>query len=137
MPVRAKFKVEEVTFTKDGGRIILLPVTGGCPENDAFFKWTPYGKIEIGTINAVAIHQFNAGDEFYVDLTKATSLESYQERVIAEKAELDEKIEKLRAFFTTPLYGGLDSAEQDRLSRQFGFMCSYSAVLEERVSAFS
>lgn len=64
-------------------------------------------------------------------------MQAYQERVISEKAELDEKIEKLRAFFTTPLYGGLDSTEQDRLIRQFGFMCSYSAVLEERVSAFS
>lgn len=37
-------------------------------------------------------------------------MEAYQERVIAEKADLDEKIEKLRAFFTTPLYCGLDSA---------------------------
>lgn len=71
MQVRAKFKVEEVTFTKDGGRIILLPVTSGSPENDEFFKWTPYGKIEIGTINAEAIKQFNPCDQFYVDFTKA------------------------------------------------------------------
>lgn len=64
-------------------------------------------------------------------------MEAYQERVITEKADLDEKREKLRTFFTTPLFGGLDSAEQDRLLRQFGYMCSYSAVLEERIVAFA
>lgn len=64
-------------------------------------------------------------------------MEAHQERVITEKADLDEKIEKLRAFFTTPLFGGLDGAEQDRLSRQFSYMCSYSAVLEERIEAFA
>lgn len=64
-------------------------------------------------------------------------MEVHQERVITEKADLDEKLEKLRTFFTTPLFGGLDSAEQDRLSRQFSYMCSYSAVLEERIAAFA
>lgn len=64
-------------------------------------------------------------------------MEAHQERVITEKADLDEKIEKLRVFFTTPLFGGLDGAEQDRLSRQFSYMCSYSAVLEERIAAFA
>lgn len=64
-------------------------------------------------------------------------MEAHQERVITEKADLDEKLEKLRAFFATPLFGGLDGAEQDRLSRQFSYMCSYSAVLEERIAAFA
>lgn len=63
-------------------------------------------------------------------------MEAHQERVITEKADLDEKIEKLRAFFTTSLFGGLDGEEQDRLSRQFGYMCSYSAVLGERIMVF-
>lgn len=64
-------------------------------------------------------------------------METYQERVIAEKAALDELREKLLAFFTTPLCGSLECAEQDRLSRQFSYMCSYSAVLEERIAAFA
>lgn len=64
-------------------------------------------------------------------------MEAHQERVIAEKAALDEMVMKLRTFFTTALYGDLDSAEQDRLGRQFSYMCSYSAVLEERIAAFA
>jgi hypothetical protein len=64
-------------------------------------------------------------------------MQAHQERVIAEKAALDEKVMKLRTFFTTPLFGGLDGAEQDRLGRQFSHMCSYSAVLEERIAAFA
>lgn len=64
-------------------------------------------------------------------------MQDYQERVVVEKADLDERVAKLRRFFTTPAYAGLDSAEQDRLSRQFGYMCSYSAVLEELIAAFA
>jgi hypothetical protein len=67
--VRAKFIVQEVAQTVQGGKLKLMPVTGGSPENEQFFKWTPYGQIEIGTINPEAIKQFEPGKEFYVDFT--------------------------------------------------------------------
>jgi len=71
MSVRAKFKVEEVTQSTNGHSVRLVPVTGGSPENESFFKWTPWGEIKIGTINADAAKQFQPGQQIYVDFTPA------------------------------------------------------------------
>lgn len=75
MSVRAKFRVTEKELTANGdgeGRVKLEAVTSGSEENDEFFKWTPYGVLDMGTINAQALAQFEEGDEFYVDLVKAS-----------------------------------------------------------------
>lgn len=71
MTVRAKFKVESVTHTANGASVKLQPVTCGSAENEKFFKWTPWGAIEIGTVNAEAAAQFKPGQSFYVDFTPA------------------------------------------------------------------
>lgn len=71
MTVRAKFKVESVTHREQGASIKLQPVTAGSKENEQFFKWTPYGGIDIGTVNPEAAAQFTPGAEFYVDFTPA------------------------------------------------------------------
>lgn len=60
----------------------------------------------------------------------------YQQRVVDEKVELDEKQEKLLAFFNTDLFRGLDQAEKDRLRTQHGVMGVYSEILHQRISAF-
>ena len=65
---RAKFKCTSVTVTEIGSTILLEPVTQGSPENENFFKWTPFGKIEIGTINPSVT--FNPGKEYYVDFNQ-------------------------------------------------------------------
>lgn len=71
--VRAKFKVESYEThldhqSKDELRNIkLTPVTGSSEENKKFFRWTPFGKIEIGTLNPEAWKQFPLGAEVYVD----------------------------------------------------------------------
>jgi hypothetical protein len=70
MNTRAKFICDEVSQTINGGKITLSPVTSGSPENENFFKWTPYGKIEIGTINPEVLKQFVPGMQYYVDFTK-------------------------------------------------------------------
>lgn len=64
-------------------------------------------------------------------------LKPYQERVFAEKAELDEKLTKLVAFFETRSFSILDEAERSRLRCQALFMHGYSSVLGERIAAFS
>ena len=69
--VRAKFKVESVTQSESGASITLKPVTCGGPENEEFFKWTPWGEIKIGTINPDAAAKFAPGDQFFVDFIKA------------------------------------------------------------------
>lgn len=70
--VRAKFKVISVEPTSEGcATIKLSPVIGGSAENDEFYKWTPSGSIELGTVNAAAAAQFAEGKEFFVDFTPA------------------------------------------------------------------
>jgi hypothetical protein len=63
-------------------------------------------------------------------------MQPHQQRVVAEKAELDEKLAKLSTFFNTETFAGLDEAEQERLQRQAGHMAAYSKVLGERIAAF-
>lgn len=60
----------------------------------------------------------------------------HQQRVVDEKAELDEKLEKLIAFFSNPIWATLPSDEQARLSRQSEVMREYSNILGERIAAF-
>ena len=67
--VRAKFKVSSLTQTEHGETIKLEPVRDGSEENKEFFKWTPAGQIEIGTVNSEAAKEFEVGKEFYVDFT--------------------------------------------------------------------
>lgn len=69
--VRCKFKCVEKTENTSGFRVTLEPVTCGSPENEYFFKWTPYGKMEFGTLNEVAASQFTPGKEYYIDISPA------------------------------------------------------------------
>lgn len=80
MTVRAKFYVSEVKQSKNswGGTegdllttIKLAPVSGTSDENKAFFRWTPTGSIDLGTVNPDVVAQMHIGDEFYVDFTPA------------------------------------------------------------------
>ena len=63
-------------------------------------------------------------------------LQPHQQRVVDEKAELDEKLAKLKAFFDTDLFKSLDEDEQERMWRQADHMGDYSSVLGERIAAF-
>ena len=63
-------------------------------------------------------------------------MQPYQARVVEEKAELDEKLAKLQAFLSTPIYQALDSEERIRLQRQSSIMQEYSDILAERIAAF-
>ena len=71
MSVRAKFKCESKTLTVNGAQVTLVPVTTGSKENEEFFKYTPYGKLEVGTINADAAKQIEPGKEYYIDISPA------------------------------------------------------------------
>jgi hypothetical protein len=61
---------------------------------------------------------------------------AYQGRVVAEKAELDERLGKLLSFFQSTTFLSLPEAERSRLRNQARFMDGYSAVLGERIEAF-
>lgn len=64
-------------------------------------------------------------------------MEGFQQRVVDEKAALDDKIEKLSKFSEGDIFDGLPEAEQVRLEHQIEFMGLYSDVLGERIAAFS
>ena len=69
--VRAKFNVVSKKQTVDGVVIEMIPVMATNPENTSFFKWTPFGKLEMGTINPEAAAEFEVGKPYYIDFTKA------------------------------------------------------------------
>lgn len=63
-------------------------------------------------------------------------MEAFQERVIVERQELDDKISCLELFTTSVAFSTLSQAAQERLTRQLRLMREYSAVLAERIAAF-
>jgi hypothetical protein len=64
-------------------------------------------------------------------------MRQYQERVIAERTELQVRYTRLTAFFDSMLYATLPIAEKDRLQRQSAVMMAYLAILDERIAAFT
>lgn len=64
-------------------------------------------------------------------------MQAYQERVVAEKRELDERGDKLDQFILSDRFGTLPTAEQERMKRQLEIMGKYSEVLGERIAAFA
>ena len=63
-------------------------------------------------------------------------MEAYQERVVTEKTELDDKLSRLRPVVVSDKFKSLPPAEQERMERQLGLMEKYSEVLGERIAAF-
>lgn len=63
-------------------------------------------------------------------------LPPHQQRVLIERAELDDKLGKLNGFIGTDLFKTLPSDEQERLTVQRGAMTEYHQVLADRIGAF-
>jgi hypothetical protein len=51
------------------GSAFFRPVTGGSPENDQFFKYTPGGTVELSILNPDI--KFDVGTDYYFDITPA------------------------------------------------------------------
>ena len=67
---------------------------------------------------------------------KGRNMQPYQERVVIEKTELDEKCSKLSSFINSETYYTLNSLEQLQLAWQLKFMTLYSDILGERIAGF-
>lgn len=64
-------------------------------------------------------------------------MQPHQERVVVEKRELDEKLDKLKLFIeTNSIFKTLPEDEQHRLNRQFDVMAEYSNILAQRIAVF-
>jgi hypothetical protein len=65
------------------------------------------------------------------------AMQPHQQRVVDEKKELDDKLDKLKAFIeTSPVFKSLHADERGRLGRQFDVMAEYSSILSQRIAAF-
>ena len=63
-------------------------------------------------------------------------MEAYQQRVVDEKSELDERLSKLVNFSNTDMFAKLSWDEQERMNTQRHLMCALSGVLGTRITAF-
>lgn len=64
-------------------------------------------------------------------------MQPHQQRVVDEKKELDEKLDRLKAFIeTSPIFNSLSLDERERMRRQFDVMAEYSSILSQRIDAF-
>lgn len=69
-------------------------------------------------------------------MIEVSLMEPYQQRVVEEKIELDDRLERLAAFLLTPTFAGLPTDERISMIRQQGVMREYSRILTERISRF-
>ena len=67
----AKFKLISRVENQAGFTLTFEPVTSGSKENDQFFRCTPWGKLELGTINAEAASGFKVGGEYLLPFVPA------------------------------------------------------------------
>jgi len=64
-------------------------------------------------------------------------MQDFQERVVKEKAELDEKLEALCLFCHGRTFETLPLMERERLNQQRHTMTVYSSILGARIAAFT
>jgi hypothetical protein len=64
-------------------------------------------------------------------------MEPHQQRVVDEKAELDERRMKLDQFLKSEKSPIITIEERNRMERQESAMAIYSAILGERINAFA
>jgi len=60
-------------------------------------------------------------------------MEPYARRVLSEQAALDEKIESLTRFVSTPTFHGLAGTDRSLLTLQKSVMTTYSLILGMRL----
>jgi len=51
--------------------LVFYPVVQGSEENKKFWKYTPSGKIELGTVNQEVVNDMELGKEYYVVFSEA------------------------------------------------------------------
>ena len=93
----------------------------------------------------IARNPKNHDDQWYVakkyfddnlELVDGAGDSSYQDRVVEEMRELNEKIDSLDTFIHSKVFPSVDVIQQNCLKRQIDAMELYSKILGERISAF-
>ena len=74
----------------------------------------------------------------YIEIGDVSGLPPHQQRVVAERAQLDDKREKLHAFMNgNSFFAVCDESERMRMHAQANAMARYSEALESRIAAFT
>ncbi len=63
-------------------------------------------------------------------------MQDFQQRVIDEKSELDNKIDKLATFVDSDKFETLSAKDRSLLYQQLNIMINYSAILGARIAGF-
>lgn len=76
MNIRAKFQCSSAEKSGDNEyntqeNVSLHPVVSGSKENESFSRWTPSGSLLMTITNPSAFGFFEAGKEYYLDISKA------------------------------------------------------------------
>lgn len=74
-------------------------------------------------------------EEAYLPIGQVKELPPHVQRVIGEKAQLDDRLAKLQAFLQTPAFKELPAKSQKLMEAQAVSMREYSDVLAERLKA--
>ncbi|OPE00278.1 crAss001_48 related protein [Pseudomonas aeruginosa] len=90
------------------------------PAHDGYISWSPKD-------------QFDAA---YLPVGNTEGLAPHEIRVVAEKAQLDDKVGKLSAFMGTDLFKTLPDKVQELRTAQLGAMREYSGLLGEIIELF-
>lgn len=94
---------------------------------------TPNDKRHAGYISWCPAEQFERAN---VPIPETEGKAPHQIRVIAERADMDARAERLRAFIMGKTFDTLPQDEQHRMHRQYTLMRELSCVLGERIAAF-
>ncbi|KAF1008949.1 MAG: hypothetical protein GAK28_00581 [Luteibacter sp.] len=92
----------------------------GVKYADGYTSWSPTAAFEAA----------------YLPIGNVSHLPDYQQRVIGERAELNDKIAKLDSFTNTSRFAEIDSGDQSLLREQLTHMRAYAAVLNARIEGF-
>jgi hypothetical protein len=63
-------------------------------------------------------------------------MQDWQQRVIGEKDQLDDRIEKLESFLSSTQVDNVEENALELLQRQLTVMQEYSAILGERIDSW-
>lgn len=72
-------------------------------------------------------------DHLDTEVQRQREHEDFVGRIIDEGLALEQKIDKLEAFLTTPVFNGLEQEAQDLLHEQLKHMQAYNDVLVRRL----
>lgn len=64
-------------------------------------------------------------------------MEQWQQRVIEEQKELEQKLKRLNGFFDGPNFPKLPSRTQHLMTAQFHAMAAYEIIISLRIEEFS